>query len=210
MKPWIAALLLTLVHAAASGRAGVPLRRRTLFADAPARAARWSKPPTRAALTATAEARRVAAEERRRGARWSAERVATEGGAARAGDRLAGAAKAASEPAKAKPQPGQAQGQEGQGLARLHRRRAEAGALKLSASHPAGGPEPAAGGISPTAFPWTPRAPGRPGCSSPGRPARTALLEVADAFGAALRVDLVISGPIEIAWLGHSGSRHRS
>ena len=132
MKPWIAALLPLWSTPRRVGRAGVPLRRRTLFADAlpGRRGGRNHRPAQR---RGNAPKRGAWPEERRKGGAMERERRRPRRRGAAPAIASLGPQTAASEPARPNLQPkGKPQGQEGQGLARLHRRRAEAGALKLA------------------------------------------------------------------------------
>lgn len=105
MKPWIAALLLALAHAAASAapvyRCGGGTYSQT---PCPGGAVVDATDPRSAAQRA--EARRVAAEERRKGREMERERVAAEKAAQREPAIASlGPQKAAAQPAKAKLQP---------------------------------------------------------------------------------------------------------
>lgn len=105
MKPWIAALLLTLVHAAASA---APVYRcgGGHYSQTPCPGGAVVDATDTRSAAQRAEARRVAAEERRKGREMERERVAAEKAAQREPAIASlGPQKAASEPAKAKLQP---------------------------------------------------------------------------------------------------------
>lgn len=105
MKPWFAALLLALAHAAASA---APVYRcgGGHYSQTPCPGGAVVDATDTRSAAQRAEARRVAAEERRKGREMERERIAAEKAAQRE-PAIASLSpqKAASEPAKAKPQP---------------------------------------------------------------------------------------------------------